>query len=89
VVIGPPHLQEMKPYRDRIRRSMKWWKQIAPSAAVVIPGVGSFFAYRAIAERRDLRETLLWMDQTDNPHEGSDNFGQGHRWEIHSARKAT
>ena len=32
---APPHLQEMKPYRDRIRRSMKWWKQIAPSAAVV------------------------------------------------------
>ncbi len=66
---------------------MKSWKPIAVSFAVIILGVGSFLAYRAIAMRRDLRETLLWMDQTYNPHEGGDNFGQGHGWEIHYARK--
>ena len=66
---------------------MKWWKQIALSVAVVILGVGSFFAYRAIAKSRDLRETLLWMDETYNPHEGGENFGQGHGWEIHYVRK--
>jgi hypothetical protein len=66
---------------------MKWWKQIAFFVAVIVIGVGSFYAYRAITKQRDLRETLLWMDQTYNPHEGGDNFGQGHGWEIHYARK--
>ncbi len=51
------------------------------------PGLGSFLGYRAIAKHRDLQETLLWMDQTYNPHEGGDNFGQGHGWEIHYLRK--
>lgn len=66
---------------------MKWWKQIAVSLIVIMLGAGSFFAYGGFAKRRDLRETLLWMDQTYNPHEGGDNFGQGHGWEIHYVRK--
>ena len=57
---------------------MKWWKQVALSLTVTILGVGSFLAYRAIAKQHDLRETLLWIDQTYNPHEGGDNLGQGH-----------
>jgi hypothetical protein len=34
---------------------MKWWKGVV----VVVVGVGSFFGYRAIAKRRDLKETLF------------------------------
>jgi hypothetical protein len=65
---------------------MKWWKPIMLFVGVIILGTGSLLAYRTIAKRRDLRETLLWMDQTYNPYEGGDNFGQGHGWEIHYAR---
>lgn len=67
--------------------AMKWRKLLVLPLAVVILGLGSFLAYRAIAKHRDLRETLLWMDQTYNPHEGGDNLGQGHGWEIHYVRK--
>ncbi len=66
---------------------MKWWKRVALSFAVIILGLGSFLVYRAIAKHRDLQDTLLWMDRTYNPHEGGDNFGQGHGWEIHYLRK--
>jgi len=62
---------------------MKWWKRIALFLAVVILGVGSFLAYRAIAKRRDLRETLFWMEQTYNPHDGGANYGRGHGEETH------
>lgn len=66
---------------------MKWCKRVVLTLAAVVLGLGSFFAYRAIANHRDLKETLLWMDQTYNPHEGGDNFGQGHGWEIHYLQK--
>src|SRR6267154_2217932 len=66
---------------------MKSWKQVALSLAVIALCVGAFYANRAIAEHHDLQETLLWMDQTYNPHEGGDNLGQGHGWEIHYLRK--
>jgi hypothetical protein len=55
---------------------MKW---LARSLAVVILGLGVFFAYRAFTKHRELQETLTWMDQTYNPHEG----GESHGWEIH------
>lgn len=45
--------------------------------------IGGLFGYRTYSRHRDLKETLLWMDQTYNPHEGGDNFGRGHGWEIH------
>lgn len=51
--------------------------------AIVFVGVGSFFASRSFAKHRDLRETLSWIDQTYNPHEGGDRLGQGHGWQIH------
>lgn len=66
---------------------MKLWKGAVLLVTIVVLGVGSFFAYRAIARRRDLRETLLWIDQTYNPHDGADNLGQGHGWEIHYLEK--
>jgi hypothetical protein len=68
---------------------MRWRKRVVFPLAVVILGLGSFFAYRSVANHRDLGETLLWMDQTYNPHEGGDNLGQGHGWEIHYLRKGT
>jgi hypothetical protein len=66
---------------------MKPWQVVALVLIVVGVGVGSFFGYRDIAKRRDLKETLMWIDQTYNPHEGGDNFGRGHGWEIHYLRK--
>ena len=65
---------------------MKWWKQLVLAVGAIILGAGLFIAYRTSAKSRDLRETLLWIDQTYNPHEGDDNFGQGHGWEIHYVR---
>jgi hypothetical protein len=61
-------------------------KLTALSLTIFIFGLGAFFAYRAAAKNRDLEETLAWMDQTYNPHEGGDNFGRGHGWEIHYVR---
>jgi hypothetical protein len=66
---------------------MRWWKGVVLFFIVVVIGVGSFLAYRAIAKRRYLKETLLWIDQTYNPHDGGDNLGQGHGWEIHYLKK--
>lgn len=68
-------------------QTMKLWKAVVFFAAVVVIGVGSFLGYRAIAKRRDLRETFLWIDQTYNPHVGADNLGRGHGWEIHYLKK--
>jgi hypothetical protein len=62
---------------------MKSWKQVALSLAVIILGLCSFLAYRAIARHRDLRETLFWMEQTYNPHDGGSNYGQGHGEQTH------
>lgn len=63
---------------------MKWAVLLL---AVIAAGIGSFFAYRTISKRRDLHETLSWMDQTYNPHEGGDNLGHGRGWEIHYLQK--
>lgn len=30
-----------------------------------------------------LSDTLTWMDQTYNPHDGGPNLGRGHGWETH------
>src|SRR6267154_729175 len=50
---------------------------------VMIIAVGAVPAYRAYTRHRDLIETIAWMDQTYNPHEGGSNYGQGHGEEIH------
>lgn len=54
--------------------------------AVVVSGA-TVLIFRSLQRSRDLDETLLWVDQTYNPHEGGDNFGRGHGWEIHYLRK--
>jgi hypothetical protein len=66
---------------------MKRWKLLVLPLGVVFVGFVLFPAYRAIANHRDLQETLLWMTQTYNPHKGGDNFGQGHGWGIHYVRR--
>jgi hypothetical protein len=58
-------------------------KRVALSLAVVILGLGSFLTYRALAKHHDLKETLLWIDQTYNPHDGGSNYGRGHGQETH------
>jgi hypothetical protein len=55
---------------------MKW---LALSLAVVILGFCSYFGYRAFTKHHELQETLTWLDETYNPHEGGDNHGS----EIH------
>jgi len=49
--------------------------------------IGLVFGYRSYTRHRDLKETLVWIDQTYNPHDGGDNFGRGHGWEIHYSPK--
>jgi len=67
---------------------MSNWKRIVVALGVVAVGVAAVVIFRSVQRNRDLAETLLWMDQTYNPHVGGDNFGQGHGWEIHYLRKA-
>lgn len=45
--------------------------------------VGAYFGYLSYARHRDLQETLQWMEQTYNPHEGGSNYGRGHGIETH------
>jgi hypothetical protein len=45
---------------------------------LVLVGCASV-GYRAFTKHRELQETLTWMYQTYNPHEG----GESHGWEIH------
>jgi hypothetical protein len=61
-------------------------KRLALPLAVVLVAMGSLFAYRVVAKHRDLNETMLWMDQTYNPHEGGENYGRGHGDETHYLR---
>ena len=61
-------------------------KRAALLLAVIVLVVGAFFAYRAVAKHRDLKETMLWIDQTYNPHEGGENWGHGHGNETHYLR---
>jgi hypothetical protein len=53
---------------------------------VVALCAASLFGYRAYTRHRDLTETLQWMDQTYNPHEGGENYGRGHGDETHCLR---
>jgi hypothetical protein len=53
---------------------------------LLIGGIASVFAYRAYSRHRDLVETMAWMEQTYNPHEGGENFGRGHGDETHYLR---
>jgi hypothetical protein len=55
---------------------------------VMIIAVGAIPAYRAYSRHRDLSETIAWMDQTYNPHEGGENGGSGHGNETHYLRNA-
>src|ERR1700675_4642228 len=66
---------------------MNRWKWVVLGLAVTAVCVVAAVIVRSIQRNRDLAETLLWMDQTYNPHEGGDNLGQGHGWEIHYLRK--
>jgi hypothetical protein len=55
---------------------------------LLIFGIASVFACRAYSRHRDLVETMAWMDQTYNPHEGGENWGRGHGDETHYLRNA-
>jgi hypothetical protein len=65
------------------------WKRVAWGIAVATVGVGSYFTCRAITSRRELRETVFWIDQTYNRHEGGENYGFGHGNETHYLENST
>jgi hypothetical protein len=62
---------------------MSVWKWVAAGFALSAISILAAIGFRSFQRRRDLAETLQWMDQTYNPHEGAENLGQGHGWEIH------
>lgn len=66
---------------------MSKWRWVALGVGVVAVCIAGVILFRSIQRNRDLAETLAWMDQTYNPHEGGDNLGQGHGWEIHYLQK--
>jgi hypothetical protein len=53
---------------------------------VVALCAASLSGCRAYTRHRDLTETLQWMEQTYNPHEGGENYGRGHGDETHYLR---
>jgi hypothetical protein len=63
------------------------WKGALLLLGIVATGIAAVMVFRSVQRNRDLAETLLWMDQTYNPHEGGDNLGQGHGWETHYLQK--
>jgi len=81
-----------KRYPECIRRgklsplSMNNWKLLL-GLGLAVACVATVIIFRSVQRNRDLAETLLWMDQTYNPHEGGDNLGQGHGWEVHYPQK--
>ena len=66
---------------------MSKWKWLVLILGVVTICIAAVMIFRNVQRSRDLAETLFWIDQTYNPHEGGENFGQGHGWEIHYQRK--
>ena len=58
-------------------------KKVVVGAVLIILPIIAAVACPAIHRRRDLKETLAWIDQTYNPHEGGDILGHGHGWERH------
>jgi len=67
--------------------TMSDWKWLVLALGAVGVCAAAVIILRSVQRNRDLAETLLWMDQTYNPHDGGDNLGQGHGWEIHYLRK--
>jgi hypothetical protein len=68
---------------ERIITPMNRRKWVVMTIVVVVGGAAAIVAYRTFARHHDIQETLLWMDQTYNPHDGGENFGQGHGCETH------
>jgi len=66
---------------------MSAWKLVILSVGIIAVSIAAVMIFRHTQRNRDLTETLQWMDQTYNPHDGGDNLGQGHGWEIHYLRK--
>ena len=57
--------------------------KFAIALSIIVLIVAAVFGYRAYKQHQDLTETLHWMDQTYNPHDGGENFGLGHGEETH------
>lgn len=63
------------------------WKGVLLLLGFVALAITAVIVVPRVQRNRDLADTLSWIDQTYNPHEGGDNLGQGHGWEIHYVRK--
>jgi len=64
---------------------MSNWKRLSITLGITYVLVGEVLVFRSVQRKRDLAETLAWMDQTYNPHDGGVNFGRGHgsiSWKI-------
>jgi hypothetical protein len=54
------------------------WKWFAFGLGFIAIGVAAIAHLPSVQRKRDLAETLAWMDQTYNPHDDGENLGQGH-----------
>jgi hypothetical protein len=45
---------------------------------LILVFIAAIIILRSVQRHRELAETLLWMDQTYNSHDGGHNFGKGH-----------
>jgi len=62
---------------------MEMKRRISVIAVLLVIIAAIILVYPPLQRRRDLNETLQWIDQTYNPPAGGDVFQQGHGWERH------
>jgi hypothetical protein len=67
---------------------MSKWKWVVLGLGVAVVCLAAVLVLRSIQRNRDLAETLLWIDQTYNPHDGGENYGRGHGDETHYLQNA-
>ena len=57
---------------------MRNWRRFVLCVGLILVCIVTIITLHSVQRHRDFAETLLWMDQTYNPHDGGRNFGQGH-----------
>src|SRR5215469_8970519 len=67
-----------------VKASVRNWRRFVLWVGLIVVCVATIIIVRSVQRHRDLAETLLWMDQTYNPHDGGHNLSRGHGAVFHS-----
>lgn len=61
-----------------VKASVRNWRTLVLWVGIIVVCVATIIIVRSVQRHRELAETLLWMEQTYNSHDGGHNFGRGH-----------